>query len=56
MNQTDPLSTKSSFFAVVMGALICWIILFWAMGKGYEFTDDFTILYGLQITIFTIGR
>jgi hypothetical protein len=39
MNQTEPLS-RACFLAVLMGALCCWITLFWAMGKGYDFTDD----------------
>jgi hypothetical protein len=40
MNQTDPPGSAWSFFAVLTSTLICWIILFWAMGKGYDFTDD----------------
>jgi hypothetical protein len=40
MKQIEPVNWASSFLSVLIAILLCWGILFWAMGKGYEVTDD----------------
>jgi hypothetical protein len=40
MEQIEPVNRASSFLSVLIAILLCWGILFWAMGKGYDVTDD----------------
>jgi hypothetical protein len=40
MRQTPTARMAWISVPIIATFVICWIILFWAMGKGYDFTDD----------------
>src|SRR5215207_487669 len=40
MQQAEPVSRVSSFLPVLTATLVCWVVVVWAMGRGYDFTDD----------------
>jgi len=40
MTRVELLGRAQGLVPALLGASICWIILIWSMGKGYDFTDD----------------
>ena len=40
MHQTQTARMTWVSAPIIISFLVCWIILFWAMGRGYDFTDD----------------
>jgi hypothetical protein len=40
MHQTQTTRTAWVSVPIIVSFVACWIILFWAMGRGYDFTDD----------------
>src|SRR5258707_667840 len=40
MQQVEPVSRAWGFLPVLTATMVCWMILPWAMGRGYDVTDD----------------
>jgi hypothetical protein len=40
MQQVEPVSRAWAFLPVLTATMVCWMILPWAMGRGYDLTDD----------------